>query len=96
MESRSRGESIRAWELINGGTFLQQRLYSEPMHPKLRLRHVAAVLLCLATAMAAQTPPEAARAYTAAHRADLVQQFCELLSVKRRFASVRDMARPAP
>src|ERR1019366_6416003 len=56
-------------------------LYSEPMNPRLRLRYLAAFLLCLATAIAAQTPPEAARAYAAAHRAELVQQFSELLSI---------------
>jgi acetylornithine deacetylase/succinyl-diaminopimelate desuccinylase-like protein len=61
--------------------FCNSDLYSERMNAKLRLRYLAAVLLCLATAVAAQTPPEAARVYTAAHRADLVQQFSDLLSI---------------
>jgi acetylornithine deacetylase/succinyl-diaminopimelate desuccinylase-like protein len=42
---------------------------------------LAALLLCTATVMVAQTPPEAARAYTVAHRAELVQQFSEFLSI---------------
>ena len=33
------------------------------------------------TAVAAQTPPQVARAYTTAHRAELVQQFSEFLSI---------------
>src|SRR6204780_5911314 len=51
------------------------------MNPRLRLSYLAAFLLCLATAIAAQTPPELTREYTAAHRAELVQQFSELLSI---------------
>src|ERR1700729_951881 len=47
----------------------------------MKLPYLAAFLLCLATAIAAQKPPEAAREYTAAHRAELVQRFSELLSV---------------
>ena len=50
------------------------------MNPRLRPPCLA-FLLCLATAIAAQTAPEAAREYTAAHGAELVQQFSELLSI---------------
>ena len=65
------------------------------MNPKLRLRYLAAVLLCLAAASAAQTPPEAARGYTAAHRADLVQQFSELLSIPNVATDPADLKRNA-
>jgi acetylornithine deacetylase/succinyl-diaminopimelate desuccinylase-like protein len=52
------------------------------MNPRLRLPCPAAFLFCVATAIAAQTaPPEAAREYTASHRAELVHQFSELLSI---------------
>jgi len=51
------------------------------MNPRLIRTCPVAFLLFLATAIAAQTPPEAAREYTAAHRAELVQRFSELLSV---------------
>lgn len=78
-----------------GGTFRQRDLYSEPMNPRLRLRYLAAFLLCLATAIAAQTPPEAARAYTAAHRAELVQQFSELLSIPNVAADPANLKRNA-
>src|ERR1039458_7141054 len=72
------------------GTFLARLSYREeesssivpPMNPRLRLSRLAAFLFCLATGIAAQTmPPEAAREYTAAHRAELLQQFSELLSI---------------
>jgi hypothetical protein len=56
-------------------------LYSELMNPRLRLACLAALFLCRVSAIAARTPPEAARDYTAAHRAELVQRFCELLAI---------------
>jgi acetylornithine deacetylase/succinyl-diaminopimelate desuccinylase-like protein len=70
-------------------------LYSEPMSPRLRLLCFAAYLLCLATALTAQTPPEAARRYTEAHRADLVQQFSELLSIPNVAADPANLKRNA-
>ena len=70
-------------------------LYSEPMNPRLRLLCFAAYLLCLATALTAQTPPEAARRYTEAHRADLVQQFSELLSIPNVAADPANLKRNA-
>jgi acetylornithine deacetylase/succinyl-diaminopimelate desuccinylase-like protein len=39
------------------------------------------VLVCLVGTLLAQTPPEAARRYTAQHSADLTQAFSELLSI---------------
>jgi acetylornithine deacetylase/succinyl-diaminopimelate desuccinylase-like protein len=65
------------------------------MNPRLRLLCFAAYLLCLATALTAQTPPEAARRYTEAHRADLVQQFSELLSIPNVAADPANLKRNA-
>ena len=65
------------------------------MNPRLRLPGFAAYLLSLVTAVAAQTPPEAARAYTAAHRTELVQQFSELLSVPNVAADPANLKRNA-
>jgi acetylornithine deacetylase/succinyl-diaminopimelate desuccinylase-like protein len=65
------------------------------MNPRLRLPCFAAYLLCLVTAAAAQTPPEAARAYTAAHRAELVQQFSELLAIPNVAADPANLKRNA-
>src|SRR5579863_538643 len=70
-------------------------LYSGPMNSRARLACFAAFLLCLATAIAAQTPPEAAREYTAAHRAELVQQFRELLSIPNVAADPANLRRNA-
>ena len=75
--------------------FGKNDLYSEPMNPRLRLPYVAAFLLCLATAIAAQTPPEVTREYTAAHRAELVQQFSELLSIPNVAADPANLMRNA-
>ncbi len=68
-----------------------------PMNPRLKLPYLAAFLLCFATAIAAQTttPPEAAREYTAAHRAELVQQFSELLSIPNVAADPANLKRNA-
>ena len=41
-------------------------------------RYLVAFFFCLATAIAAQTPPQAAREYTAAHRAELVRQLQQM------------------
>ena len=71
--------------------FCPSALYSEPM----KLPYLAAFLFCLATAIAAQTPPEAARKYTAAHRAELVQQFSELLSIPNVAADPANLKRNA-
>jgi acetylornithine deacetylase/succinyl-diaminopimelate desuccinylase-like protein len=65
------------------------------MNPRLRLPCFAAILLCLATAVAAQTPSEAAREYTAAHRAELVQQFIELLAIPNVAADPANLKRNA-
>ena len=51
------------------------------MNRRLRLLYLSALLLCLANAIRAQTPPQVAHEYTAAHRAELLQQFSELLSI---------------
>src|SRR5208283_4197201 len=80
----------------NGGTTVgKSGLYSELMNPRLRLPGFAAYLLSLVTAVAAQTPPEAARAYTAAHRTELVQQFGGLLSVPNVAADPANLKRNA-
>src|ERR1700733_12417991 len=73
------------------GTFARIALYSQPM----KLPYLAAFLLCLATAIAAQKPPETAREYTAAHRAELVQQFSELLSIPNVAADPANLKRNA-
>ena len=57
--------------------------------------YLAGFLLCLATAIAAQTPPEAARDYIAGHRAELVQQFSELLSIPNVAADPANLKRNA-
>jgi acetylornithine deacetylase/succinyl-diaminopimelate desuccinylase-like protein len=51
------------------------------MHSHMTLPCLLAVVLGGPTAIAAQTPPEAARTYTAAHRSELVQQFSDFLSI---------------
>ena len=51
------------------------------MNSGLRLSCFAALLFSLATTIAAQTPPQAAREYTAAHRVELVQRFSDFLSI---------------
>src|SRR5579864_6909944 len=73
------------------GTFARIALYSQPM----KLPYLAAFLLCLATAIAAQKPPDTAREYTAAHRAELVQQFSELLSIPNVAADPANLKRNA-
>jgi acetylornithine deacetylase/succinyl-diaminopimelate desuccinylase-like protein len=65
------------------------------MNPGLRLACVAVFLFCLATAIAAQTPPQAAHEYTAAHRAELVQQFSGLLSIPNVAADPANLQRNA-
>ena len=65
------------------------------MNPGLRLLYLAAFLLCLVITIAAQTPPEVAREYTAAHRAELVQQFSELLSIPNVAADPANLKRNA-
>src|ERR1700733_13008577 len=61
----------------------------------MKLSCLAVFLLCLATMTAAQTPAEAAREYTAAHRAELVQQFRELLSIPNVAADPANLKRNA-
>ena len=75
--------------------FGESGLYSEVMNPKLRRRCLVAFLLCLATAIAAQTPPRAGRDYTAAHRAELTQQFSELLAIPNVAADPANLQRNA-
>ena len=61
----------------------------------MNLPYLAAFLPCLATALAAQSAPAAARQYTAAHRAELVQQFSELLSIPNVAADPANLKRNA-
>jgi len=75
--------------------FAQHGLYSGPMNPRLRLFCLAALLLGLATKIAAQTPLLAAREYTAAHQAELVQQFVDLLSIPNVAADPGNLKRNA-
>jgi acetylornithine deacetylase/succinyl-diaminopimelate desuccinylase-like protein len=65
------------------------------MNKTLKPHYLVAFLLCLATAIVAQTPPEAARAYTTTHRAELVQQFSELLSIPNVAADPENLKRNA-
>jgi acetylornithine deacetylase/succinyl-diaminopimelate desuccinylase-like protein len=65
------------------------------MNPRLRLPWFAANLLGLVSVVAAQTPAEAARQYTTAHRAELVQQFSELLSIPNVAADPANLKRNA-
>ena len=65
------------------------------MNPRLRVACLAAFFLCQVSAIAAQTPPEAARDYTAAHRAELVQRFSELLSIPNVAADPANLQRNA-
>jgi acetylornithine deacetylase/succinyl-diaminopimelate desuccinylase-like protein len=51
------------------------------MISRITLPCLLAVAFGIATAIAAQTPAQAARAYTTAHRTELVQQFGEFLSI---------------
>ena len=62
-------------------SFASAGLYSDPMNSQTKLACLAMLLLFAAPAIAAQTPAGAARAYTAAHRPMLVQQFGEFLSI---------------
>ena len=61
----------------------------------MKLPYLTAFLLCLATAIAAQTPPEAAHEYTAAHQTELLQQFGELLSIPNVAADPANLRRNA-
>jgi acetylornithine deacetylase/succinyl-diaminopimelate desuccinylase-like protein len=70
-------------------------LYSDSMIPRLRLHCLVAVLLCLTTTIVAQMPPQAARKYTAAHRAELVQQFSEFVSIPNVAADPGNLKRNA-
>jgi acetylornithine deacetylase/succinyl-diaminopimelate desuccinylase-like protein len=70
-------------------------LYSEPMNPWLRIPCLAALLFRLAPVTPAQTPPEAARKYTVERRAELMQQFSELLSIPNVAADPASLKRNA-
>jgi acetylornithine deacetylase/succinyl-diaminopimelate desuccinylase-like protein len=61
----------------------------------MKLPCLAAFLLCLATLIAAQAPPVAAREYTAAHRTELVQKFSEFLSIPNVAADPANLKRNA-
>src|ERR1700728_2538711 len=74
-----------------GRNICTNRIICQPM----KLPYVAAFLLCLATAIAAQKPPETAREYTAAHRAELLHQFGELLSIPNVAADPANLKRNA-
>jgi acetylornithine deacetylase/succinyl-diaminopimelate desuccinylase-like protein len=56
---------------------------------------LAALPICLVTAMTAQTAPDAARAYTAAHKPELVKQFSEFLSIPNVAADPGNLQRNA-
>ncbi len=66
-------------------------LYSEPM----KLPHLAAFLLCLATAIAAQTPPQAVPRVHRGTSGELVQQFSELLAIPNAAADPANLKRNA-
>jgi acetylornithine deacetylase/succinyl-diaminopimelate desuccinylase-like protein len=74
---------------VQGNTRLAQReehsgkncMYSGAMKLRMRLPCLAVSLFSLASAINAQSPAESARAYTAAHRPELVQQFSDFLSI---------------
>ena len=51
------------------------------MNSRLTLPCLISILCCIATTITAQTAPVAAHQYTAAHQAELVQQFSDFLSI---------------
>ena len=65
------------------------------MNPWLRIPCLAALLFSLAPVTPAQTPPEAARKYTVERRAELMQQFSELLSTPNVAADPANLKRNA-
>jgi len=65
------------------------------MNSRSTFSYLGAFLLALATAIAAQVPPEAAREYTTVHRAELVQRFSELLSIPNVAADPANLKRNA-
>jgi acetylornithine deacetylase/succinyl-diaminopimelate desuccinylase-like protein len=66
------------------------------MNPCPKVLLLAAFLVGMTSTMAAQTqPPEAARQYTAAHRAELVQQFSDFLSIPNVAADPANLKRNA-
>jgi acetylornithine deacetylase/succinyl-diaminopimelate desuccinylase-like protein len=66
------------------------------MNPRLRIYFLAAFLFGLTSAIAAQTlPPKVARQYTTAHRAELVQQFSDFLSIPNVAADPTNLQRNA-
>jgi acetylornithine deacetylase/succinyl-diaminopimelate desuccinylase-like protein len=66
------------------------------MNPRLRISFLAAFLFSLTSAIAAQTlPPKVARQYTTAHRAELVQQFSDFLSIPNVAADPANLQRNA-
>src|ERR1035438_4052553 len=60
-----------------------------------RLNVLCPALLWLTSTLAAQTPAEAARQYTAAHRAKLTQEFSEFLSIPNVAADPANLRRNA-
>ncbi len=67
-------------------------MYIVTMRPRLSL--LCWILLC-AVAVRAQTPAEVARQYTAAHRAELINQFSEFLSIPNVAADPANLKRNA-
>ena len=65
------------------------------MISKLKRSVLATALLCLAHAVAAQTPAEAARKYTTANQTELVQQFSQFLSMPNVAADPANLKRNA-
>jgi len=76
-------------------TGINSDLYSGPMNSRPRLTYLAAFFFSLAATVAAQTTPQVAREYTAVHRAELVQQFSELLSIPNVAADPANLKRNA-
>ncbi len=62
---------------------------------RLRLGTVGTLLLCLAPMLRGQMAPDAARDYTAKHKAELLQQFSDLLSIPNVAADPANLRRNA-
>ena len=68
-------------------------MYSVTMRPRLRL--LCWILLCVPSALSAETPAEATHQYTTAHQAELLQQFSEFLAIPNVAADPANLKRNA-
>jgi acetylornithine deacetylase/succinyl-diaminopimelate desuccinylase-like protein len=68
-------------------------MYSVTMRPRLRL--LCWILLCVPSALSAQTPAEASHQYSTAHQAELLQQFSEFLAIPNVAADPANLKRNA-